>query len=192
MIRIPFPLSPPPPHTHHQQQQQQQLKMPPPSRDPQMKLLQEFMAWHASGGSDDPSGTETRTGTVKREAFFEIWAEVRLLASQNGASFGMEHLDTLVKAVVLREDASTLALGGNVLLLQAPSEMRVGAAPHDDDFTTPVVTVNRDKRSRNASANDSPTKTVRMGTPTKTASTRSPPKKKRTTVPIPKSSSTRT
>ncbi|RLN51866.1 hypothetical protein BBJ28_00025482, partial [Nothophytophthora sp. Chile5] len=114
-----------------------------------------------AGGEDGPHGTRT----LQREAFFEIWATVRQLASQYCASFGMEHLDSLVKAVVLREDASTLTLGGNVLLLQAPSEMRAGTAPTDDDFAVPVMVVSRGdqpnttgallgKRSRSASGAD--------------------------------------
>ncbi|RLN88840.1 hypothetical protein BBJ28_00023712 [Nothophytophthora sp. Chile5] len=137
--------------------------MTTPSADAEVKLLQEFMAWRAADGEDGPHGTRT----LQREAFFEIWATVRELASQNCASFGMEHLDSLVKAVVLREDASTLTLGGSVLLLQAPSEMRAGTAPTDDDFAVPVMAVSRGdqsvmtgallgKRSRSASSSETP------------------------------------
>ncbi|RLN85876.1 hypothetical protein BBJ28_00026539 [Nothophytophthora sp. Chile5] len=93
--------------------------MTTPSADAEMKLLQEFMAWRAAGGEDGPQGART----LQREAFFEIWATVRQLASQNCASFGMEHLDSLVKA--------------------APSEMRAGTAPTDDDFAVPVMAVSR-------------------------------------------------
>ncbi|RLN92016.1 hypothetical protein BBJ28_00026092, partial [Nothophytophthora sp. Chile5] len=137
--------------------------MTAPSADAEMKLLQEFIAWRAAGGEDCPQGART----LQREAFFEIWATVRQLASQNCASFGMEHLDSLVKAVVLREDASTLTLGGSVLLLQAPSEMHAGTAPTDDDFAAPVMAVSRGnqsdktgallgKRSRSASSSGTP------------------------------------